>query len=32
MNAKQVLEFARKNNAVMVDLRFTDWPGTWQHL
>jgi len=31
MNAKQVLEFAKKNNAVMVDLRFTDWPGTWQH-
>jgi glutamine synthetase len=31
MNAKEVLEFARKNNAVMVDLRFTDWPGTWQH-
>jgi glutamine synthetase len=31
MNAKQVLEFAKKNNVVMVDLRFTDWPGTWQH-
>jgi glutamine synthetase len=31
MNAKQVLEYAKKNNAVMVDLRFTDWPGTWQH-
>jgi glutamine synthetase len=31
MNAKQALEFAKKNNAVMVDLRFTDWPGTWQH-
>ena len=31
MDAKQVLEFAGKNNAVMVDLRFTDWPGTWQH-
>ena len=31
MNAKEVLEFAAKNNVVMVDLRFTDWPGTWQH-
>ena len=31
MNAKEVLEFARENNVVMVDLRFTDWPGTWQH-
>ncbi len=31
MNAKQVLEFAKKNGVVMVDLRFTDWPGTWQH-
>ena len=31
MNAKQVLEFAKQNEAVMVDLRFTDWPGTWQH-
>jgi len=31
MNAKQVLEYAKKNNVVMVDLRFTDWPGLWQH-
>jgi glutamine synthetase len=31
MNAKEVLEFAKKNDVVMVDLRFTDWPGTWQH-
>jgi len=31
MTPKQVLEFARENNVVMVDLRFTDWPGTWQH-
>ncbi len=31
MNAKQALQFARDNGAVMVDLRFTDWPGTWQH-
>jgi glutamine synthetase len=31
MNAKECLAFAKKKNAVMVDLRFTDWPGTWQH-
>ena len=31
MDAKQALELARKNNAVMLDLRFIDWPGTWQH-
>ena len=28
MTAKEVLEFAKQNNVVMVDLRFTDWPGT----
>jgi glutamine synthetase len=31
MNAKQVLEFAKRNNAGIVDLRFTDWPGSQQH-
>jgi glutamine synthetase len=31
MDAKQALELAKKNKAVMVDLRFTDWVGTWQH-
>ncbi len=31
MTPKEVLEYAKKNNVVMVDLRFTDWPGTWQH-
>ena len=31
MNAKEALAFAKKNDVVMVDLRFTDWPGTWQH-
>jgi len=30
-NAKEAIEYAKKNNAVMVDLRFCDWPGTWQH-
>jgi glutamine synthetase len=28
---KQVLEYARENNVRIVDLRFTDWPGQWQH-
>jgi glutamine synthetase len=31
MDAREVLELAGKNNVVMVDLKFTDWPGTWQH-
>jgi glutamine synthetase len=31
MDAKQVLKYAKDNNVEMVDLRFTDWPGTWQH-
>ena len=31
MDAKKVLEFAKKNDVVMVDLKFTDWPGMWQH-
>jgi glutamine synthetase len=31
MTPKEVLEYAKKNNVAMVDLRFTDWPGQWQH-
>ncbi|AEH46044.1 glutamine synthetase, type I [Thermodesulfatator indicus DSM 15286] len=31
MTPKEVLEFAKKNGAKMVDLRFTDFPGMWQH-
>ena len=31
MTAKEFFEFARKNNAKMVDLKFTDLLGTWQH-
>jgi glutamine synthetase len=31
MTPKEVLAFAKENGAVMADLRFTDWPGTWQH-
>jgi len=31
MNPKEVLEYAKKNNVAIVDLRFTDFPGQWQH-
>ncbi|HEY5649490.1 MAG TPA: type I glutamate--ammonia ligase [Nitrospiria bacterium] len=31
MNAKQVIEFAKKNKVKVVDLKFIDFPGTWQH-
>jgi glutamine synthetase len=31
MEPKEVLEFAKKNAAVMVDLKFMDFPGMWQH-
>src|SRR5205809_3427063 len=30
--AKTVLEFAKKNGAKLLDLRFTDLPGLWQHV
>src|ERR1700685_904346 len=29
---KSVLEFAKKNGVKMLDLRFTDLPGLWQHV
>jgi glutamine synthetase len=32
MTPKQVLEFAKKHNCVMVDLKITDFPGVWQHI
>ena len=32
MNAKEVLDFAKKNKCVMFDLKFTDSPGVWQHI
>jgi glutamine synthetase len=32
MDPKSVIEFAAKNNAKMLDLRFTDLPGLWQHV
>jgi glutamine synthetase len=31
MTAKEVWELAKKHKAVMVDLKFVDFPGTWQH-
>jgi glutamine synthetase len=31
MTPKDVLEMAKENNAVMVDLKFIDFPGIWQH-
>ncbi len=31
MNPKDFFEFAKKHNAEMVDLKFTDLLGTWQH-
>jgi glutamine synthetase len=29
---KSVLDFAKQNNAQMLDLRFTDLPGLWHHV
>jgi glutamine synthetase len=31
MTPKEFFDFAKKNNAKMVDLKFTDLLGTWQH-
>ncbi|MBX3131152.1 MAG: type I glutamate--ammonia ligase [Polyangiaceae bacterium] len=31
MNPKEVIELGKKNEAVMVDLKFIDLPGKWQH-
>jgi glutamine synthetase len=31
MDPKQVIELGKKHNAVMVDLKFIDLPGKWQH-
>ena len=31
MTPKEVLEMAKAKNAVMLDLKFMDFPGTWQH-
>jgi glutamine synthetase len=32
MTPKQVLDMAQENGAKVVDLRFMDFPGLWQHL
>ncbi|MDH7499966.1 MAG: type I glutamate--ammonia ligase, partial [candidate division NC10 bacterium] len=31
MTPKEVIEFAKKNDARMLDLKFMDFPGMWQH-
>ncbi|MBW2621803.1 MAG: type I glutamate--ammonia ligase [Deltaproteobacteria bacterium] len=31
MTPEKVLEMAKRNGAVMADLKFMDFPGTWQH-
>ncbi len=31
MKPKDVIAFAKENGAKMVDLRFMDFPGLWQH-
>ncbi len=31
MTSKEVLEFAKKNKVMLVDLKFIDFPGIWQH-
>ena len=31
MTPKEVLDFAKKNKVEMVDLKFVDLVGTWQH-
>jgi glutamine synthetase len=31
MTPREVLEYAKKNKALVVDLKFVDLPGTWQH-
>ena len=32
MSPKEVLEFAKKNDAKQIDLRFSDIPGLWHHI
>jgi glutamine synthetase len=31
MTPKEVIEYAKKNKVQVVDLKFVDFPGTWQH-
>jgi glutamine synthetase len=32
MKPGDVLKYAEKNGAVMIDCKFIDFPGTWQHI
>jgi glutamine synthetase len=32
MNVREVLEFAKKHRVQMIDLKFVDLPGVWQHM
>ena len=32
MNSQEAIDYAHKYRAKMVDLKFTDLLGTWQHL
>src|ERR1043165_4145657 len=32
MNVREALEFAKKHRVQMVDLKFVDLPGVWQHM
>ncbi len=32
MNPKEIMEFVKKNNIQMIDCRFIDFPGMWQHV
>ncbi len=32
MTPKEIMEFVKKNNIEMVDCRFIDFPGIWQHV
>ena len=31
MDYKEIIELCKKNGAAMIDLKFVDLPGTWQH-
>ena len=31
MTPKQVLDMVKKNKVKVVDIRFMDFPGVWQH-
>ncbi len=31
MGPKEVIKMAKENNCRVVDIRYMDFPGTWQH-